>query len=85
MKDQIFCSENDHADVVNIEKASPTIVELLNKINIRNNDRETSGINTKRRVKARRQLIVKAGSDCLLIKINFLLVTMVRKKYRNCS
>ena len=61
--DPIFSAESDYADIVNMDKGSPTIVDLLSKIKNRNNDLETSDINTRRRVKARRRLIAKVDSD----------------------
>ena len=82
MKDTIFCSKSDHADVANMEKESPIIVELLSKIKNRNADLETSDIHTRRRVKTRHRLFSKTGLDFLLIKMYFLLVMMVRKKSR---
>ena len=63
LKDLIFSAESNHIDVVNIEKELPTIVNLLSKIKNRNNDIETSDINTRRRVKTRRRLISNTDSD----------------------
>ena len=68
--DPIFSAESDYADIVNMDKGSPIIVDLLSKIKNRNNDLETSDINTRRRVKARRRLISKADSDCSISQEN---------------
>ena len=45
----------------------------------RNNDLETSDKNTRRRVKARRRLIFKAGTNFSIYQEAFILVMMVRK------
>ena len=37
----MFNAESDHADLVNMERRSTTIVDLLRKIKKRNNDLET--------------------------------------------
>ena len=66
LKDPIFSTESDDVDLVDIERESSTIVDLISEINNRNNDLETSDVNTRRRVKARRRLISKAGSDCFI-------------------
>ena len=71
MKDLIFCSENDHADVVNMKKELPTIIKLLSKIKNRHSDLETSDVNTRRRVKTRRRLFWKTGSDCCIDQDSF--------------
>ena len=47
----MFSAERDHTDVITMEKYSPTIVDVLSKIKNRNNDLETSDINTRLKVK----------------------------------
>ena len=37
----MFNAESDHADLVNMERGSTTVVDLLRKIKKRNNDLET--------------------------------------------
>ena len=63
LKDPIFSTESDDVDLVDIERESSTIVDLISEINNRNNDLEKSDVNTRRRVKARRRLILKTSSD----------------------
>ena len=63
MKDPIYSERSDQVDVINTEQDSPTIIDILNKIDKRNKDIVSSDVNTRRRVKARRRIISKSSSD----------------------
>ena len=63
MKDLIYSERSDQVDVINTEQDSPTIIDILNKIDKRNKDIVRSDVNTRRRVKATRRIISKSSSD----------------------
>ena len=71
LKDPIFSAKSDYTAVINIENVSPIIVNLLSEIKNKNNDFETSNINTRQRVKNRGRLISKAGSNCSIDQEEF--------------
>ena len=52
----------DQVDITNIDQGSPTIIDILNKLDKRNKIIIGSDVNTRRRVKARRRLISKSTS-----------------------
>ena len=64
MKDPVYSDQSDQVDVINTEQDSPTIIDILNKIDKRNDDIVTSDVNTRQRVRARRRLISKSSSQC---------------------
>ena len=53
LKNLVFSTENEHNDVITMNKYSPVIVDLLSKINNINNVNVTSDIFSRRRIKAR--------------------------------
>ena len=65
-------SMGDQVDITNIDLGSPTIIDILNKIDKRNKDIVSSDVNTRRRVKARRRLISKSSSDNTVDQNEFL-------------
>ena len=62
-KNPIYSEQSDQVDAINTEQDSPTIIDILNKIDKRNKDIVSSDVNTRRRVKARRRIISKSSSD----------------------
>ena len=62
LKDPIYGEESEQVD----NNESPTISDILNKIDKRNKEIVSSDINTRRRVRARRRLILKSSSECSL-------------------
>ena len=63
LKDPIYGEESEQVD--NNEE-SPTISDILDKIDKRNKEIVSSDINTRRRVRARRRLISKSSSECTI-------------------
>jgi len=64
LKDLIDSKQSDQVDIINTEQDSPTIIDILNKIDKRNDEIVSSDVNTRRGVKARRKLISKSSSEC---------------------
>ena len=64
MKDSIYSEQSDQVDIIDTEQDSPTIINILNKIDKRNDEIITSDVNTKRRVRARQRLISESSSEC---------------------
>ena len=62
LKDPIYGEESEQVD----NNESPTITDILNKIDKRNKEIVSSDINTRRRVRARRRLISKSSSECTI-------------------
>ena len=52
----------DQVDITNIDQDSPTIIDILNKLDKRNKVVVSNDVNTRQRVKARRRLISKSSS-----------------------
>jgi len=55
-------SVGDQVDITNIDQDSPTIIDILNKLDKRNKVVVSNDVNTRQRVKARRRLISKSSS-----------------------
>ena len=64
MKDPIYKEQSDQVDIINTEQDSPIILDILNKVDKKNDEIVTRDINTRRRVRARRRLISKSSSEC---------------------
>ena len=60
LKDLIYGEQSEQVD----NKESPTIADILNKIDKINKEIVGSDINIRRRVRARRRLISKSSSEC---------------------
>ena len=60
LKDLIYGEQSEQVD----NKESPTIADILNKIDKRNKEIVSSDINTRRRVNSRRRLISNSSSEC---------------------
>ena len=58
----MYSEQSDQVDTINTEQDSPTIIDILSKIDKRN-DEISSNVNTRRRVRARRSLILKSSSE----------------------
>ena len=63
LKDPIYGEENEQVDK---NEESPSISDILDKIDKRNKEIVSSDINTRRRVRARRRLISKSSSECTI-------------------
>ena len=57
LKGSIYSEQSDQVDIINTKQYSPTIIDIVNKIEKLNDDIVTCDVNTRRRVRARRRLI----------------------------
>ena len=71
MKDPKYSEQSDQVDIINTEQDSPTIIDISNKIDKRNKEIVTSDVNARRRVKARRRLILKSSLECSIAQEAF--------------
>ena len=67
LKDLIYGEQSEQVD----NNESPTIADILNKIDTRNLEIVSCDINTRRRVRARRRLISKSSSECSIDQETF--------------
>ena len=71
LKDPIYSEQSDQVDDINTEQDSPTIIDILNKIDKRNKAIVNGDVNTRRRVKSRPRLISKSSSECTVDQETF--------------
>ena len=71
LKDPIYSEQSGQVNIINTEQDCLTIIEILHKIDNRNDEIVTSDVNTRRRVRARRRLISKSSSEYSIDQVAF--------------
>ena len=51
LKDLIYSEQSDQVDIIDTKQDSPTIIDIIKKIDKRNKEIVSSDVNTRRRVK----------------------------------
>ena len=59
-----YSEQIDQVGIINTEQDLPTIMDILNKIDKRNDEIVSSDVNIRQRVRARQRLISKSSSEC---------------------
>ena len=81
LKDLIYSEQSDQVDIINTKQDSPTIIDIIKKIDKRNKEIVSSDVNTRRRVKLDEDWSRNLVQKILLIKKHFHLVLMVRQEF----
>ena len=82
MKDRIYSEQSDLVNIINTEQDSLTIIDILNKIEKRNDGIVICGVNTRQRVRARRRLI---SLGVLNNQNKMIMLAKVKVNYVNCG